>query len=140
MYRHTQIGRAALAINAALALLLVALHGRGGGAGPWVGVAVLLLVSVLFGTMTVEVGGGALRFWFGPRGWGRTIPLAEISAAAPARSAWWEGVGIRLTSRGRLYTVAPGSAVEVALRSGARIRVGTDDPDGLLRALSPAQA
>jgi hypothetical protein len=52
-----------------------------------------------------------------------------------ARSNWREGWGIRVTSRGMLYNVSGTGAVEVRLRSGERFRLGSDEPETLLRAI-----
>jgi hypothetical protein len=47
-----------------------------------------------------------------------------------------EGWGIRITTRGMLYNVSGRDAVEIRLDDGRRFRLGTDDPNGLVAALS----
>jgi hypothetical protein len=135
MYRHTQVGRFVIGLNfvIALAMIAVALLARQVSAALIAGV--VILAGIHFSTLTVEVRDGVLRFRFGPGGWGKRIPLSEIVDAAATTSSWIEGIGIRITMRGMLYNVATGPAVELRLRSGKRFRLGTDEPEALLRAL-----
>lgn len=135
MYRHTQVGYSMLALDLVLVLLL-GVPGVTRGSGALIlGAATALVVAVLFSTLTVEVREGVLRYHFGPRMFGQQIPLKEIVAAAPARSRWWEGIAIRITPQGMLYTVAIGPAIEIRLQSGRCFRLGTDQQGALLAAL-----
>lgn len=59
----------------------------------------------------------------------------DWSDAEVARSRWWEGWGIRITPRGMLYNVSGTDAVEINLRSGQRLWIGTDEPEALAQAL-----
>jgi hypothetical protein len=135
MYRHTQIGYPMLALDLVLVVLLgVPGLARGSGA-LLLGAAVALAVAVVFSTLTIEVGDDELLFHFGPGFLKKRIALGEIAAATPARSRWWEGIGPRITPEGMLYTVTIGPAVEVALASGKRFRLGTNQQAALLAAL-----
>ena len=135
MYKHTQIGY--------LTLIVILVAGLGifvlgpSGVRPVTGsVAVLLVLSaVLFASLTVEINAGELRFHFGPGFWRKRYPLTEIANAAVARSVWWEGWGIRITPRGMLYNVSGTGAVEITLRSGQHLRIGTDEPEALVQAI-----
>jgi hypothetical protein len=138
MYRHTQTGRFVLALTLTLALGQAAAAAAAGPAarpGVLAGAGIALVVGLLFSRLTTEVGGGALRFHFGPGVWRKRFALGDIASAEQTRSTWWEGVGVRITGRGMLYNVAAGPAVEVRLRSGKRFRLGTDEPDRLRAAL-----
>lgn len=69
-------------------------------------------------------------------GWPKKrIPLSEIKGARPATYPWYYGYGIRYTLKGWLYRVAGRQGVDVIRRNAPPFRIGTDDPDGLLRAL-----
>lgn len=138
-YRHTQIGHFIFLLNGALGLFFAVQLATGGPRLLLLGLLVVIVVSLLFGTMTVEVGDGDLRFRFGPGGWGKRVPLAEIADAQPDRSVWWEGIGIRITSRGMLYNVAVGRAVSITLRSGRTFRLGSDEPERLAAAIIAAR-
>jgi hypothetical protein len=54
------------------------------------------------------------------------------------RNPWYYGWGVRLTPHGILYNVSGLNAVELLLDDGRRVRVGTDEPDALVRALAGA--
>ena len=138
-YRHTQVGWTLLGL---LGAGLVGLTWLYLAELPRPALPVLVLAAALavlgyvFGSLTVEVEGGSLRWWFGP-GWLRwSRPLAAIASAERGRSSWWTGWGIRLTRFGWLYNVSGFDFVKVTLANGRSIGLGTDDPDGLLRSLS----
>jgi hypothetical protein len=140
MYRHTQVGYLMLALDLVL-IVLLGVPGVASGSGSLLlGAAIALVVAVIFSTMTIEVSDGVLRYHFGPRMFGKRIPIQEVAAATPSRSRWWEGIGIRITPRGMLYTVAIGPAVEIRLLSGTRFRIGTDQQAALLSALGAPPA
>lgn len=69
-------------------------------------------------------------------GWPKIrIPLREIKGARPATYPWYYGYGIRYTRKGWLYRVSGRRGVDVVRRNAPPFRIGTDDPEGLLRAL-----
>ena len=130
-YRHTQIGWVIVALMAAIVAVVLL-------AAPPVGalVSVLLLVTVaLFGTLTITVDREAIRFHFGIGIIRRRFPLATIRSWREVRNRWWYGWGIRIVPGGMLYNVSGLSAVELLLEDGRRVRLGTDEPDALARAL-----
>jgi len=140
MYRHTQIGYLTLIVILVAALGIVA--SLPDDVRPvTLGVAgLLLVVAVLFSSLTVEVSGDELRFHFGPGFWRKRVALGEVTAATPTQSSWWEGWGIRFTPRGMLYNVSGTNAVEIELRSGRRFRIGTDEPEALAKAVRTAMS
>lgn len=109
------------------------------GGGFWVFQAAMLLVAVtglVAARLTVAVDDRTVTASFG---WGwprRTIERAEIESAVPVRNSWWHGWGIRKVSRGWMYNNAGRDAVELSLRSGRAFRIGTDQPDELLAAIT----
>ena len=52
------------------------------------------------------------------------------------RNKWIYGWGIRRLPGGWMYNVWGLDAIELDLVSGKRFRIGTDDPDGLLAAIT----
>lgn len=136
-YRHTQAGTWIVIPCLALAvfcgvlawwtaqLMLVAV------------IVVELAVAIVFSSLTVEVSGEELRWYFGPGFWSYRLPLGNIETATVVRNRWWNGWGIRTTPGFRLYNVSGLDAVELRLRSGEVRRIGTDDPHGLAEALKP---
>ena len=95
-------------------------------------VGIQLLALVLLGRFTVEVGESRIEWRFGllerPR-W--SIALADVKVVDTTRTRWYEGWGIRRTRRGWLYNATGFGAVELRMRDGRVIRLGSDEPDRL---------
>ena len=140
-YQHTQKGtllRTTLAMSIALCLVIAGISGWNALVGYSLSGVVILLIVVLllFGSLTVEVSGEELRHYFGPRFWKKTYLLQDIESVKQVRNSWIYGWGIRLTPFGWLYNVSGLDAVQIQLRSGKTFRIGTDDPKGLFEAVS----
>jgi hypothetical protein len=109
------------------------------GGGFWFFQAAMLLVAatgVVGARLTVEVDDRTVTASFG---WGwprRCIDRSGIESAVRVRNNWWHGWGIRKVSRGWMYNNAGRDAVELTLRSGRAFRIGTDQPDDLLTAIT----
>ena len=135
MYRHTQFGLlTAISLGIAIIVTLVVVSET----GEWFGLiiaGVLLLTELLFATLTVAVDRDALRFHFGIGLIRKTIPLRDIETVRVVRNSWLYGWGIRYTPHGWLYNVSGLGAVELQLRSGKKMRIGSDEPNRLARAI-----
>ena len=145
-YRHTQPN---LAGGSKTTLLLVALALAGFAAVillPELGfltaiillLALLAAVNAVFSSLTVVITDSDLEFWFGIGVWHKKIPLTEIAGCTVVKNSWWYGWGIRLTPHGWLYNVAGWVAVELPLKNGKKVRIGTDEPDHLSVAIDRA--
>jgi hypothetical protein len=135
-YQHTQIGWVILGSMLLPAPLLLVASAIADARLPMLIVAAVLFVSaLLFATLTVRVDGEAISWRFGIGLLGRRIDLAEIRSFGAVKNPWYWGFGIRWYQGGKLYNVSGLSAVELALRSGERLRVGTDEPEALSAAL-----
>ena len=99
-------------------------------------IALLVCITWLFSSLTVEVEGEELRHYFGPGFWKKTYLLEEIESIKQVRNSWIFGWGIRITPHGWLYNVSGLDAVQIQLRSGRKFRIGTDDPQGMIDAIS----
>jgi len=140
-YRHTQIGTVTLGVLGAGVLIVGAiLLVRGSDA--WILAALLILVVTagVFASLTVELRGGVLTFWFGPSLLRKRVQIATIQSCSVVRNPWWYGCGIHWTPRGRLYNVSGRAAVELNLLDGRRLRIGTDEPHHLCDAIERARA
>lgn len=137
MYHHTQSGTVTrIAALAGLAAAAVAFIQIGSPPAVWLVVVLAVLGVFSFGSMTVEVDQNRFIFWFGP-GWiRRSFSLAEIQSWTGVRNPWWYGWGIHLTPNGWLYNVGGRGAVQLELRDGRRLRVGTDEPERLCEAIT----
>jgi hypothetical protein len=136
-YRHTQFGTLTVLLLVGFIVLLAVL----GFFGEWhpvsMGVLLLFLAClVLFYSLTVEVDAHQLEIRFGIGIVKKRFEIKEIEEAYPARNRWYDGWGIRLTTRGWLYNVSGFDAVELVMSSGKRYRIGTDQPKQLAQVLS----
>lgn len=125
-YRRTQVGWAMVGGLAATFITLVLIRGFSDSG---VVLAVLVLTGLLFGTLTVTITDKAFSFFFGIGLIRRRIPLDSIVSFQVVRNRWWHGWGIRIYEHGWLYNVSGLGAIELLLRSGTRLRVGTDEPE-----------
>ena len=138
VYKHTQVGYVMLAAAVGGGLLMYASTTAGGGRAGRVSYRVLSALAVgavLFSSLTVCVDSEEMRFYFGPGFWKKRIALRDIEHARVVRNAVIYGWGIRYTPHGWLYNVSGRRAVELVLRSGKALRVGTDEPEALRQAL-----
>ena len=144
-YHHRQTGWLLRLLVIAPAPLILALGAVPQPTGPawiwfaWAGVvalALLVVVGFVFSTLTIEVDAQELRWFFGWGAWRKTIARGEIAGCAAVVNPWWYGFGIHRTPRGWLYNVAGLVAVVVQLKDGRTLRLGTDEPDALVKALS----
>jgi hypothetical protein len=136
IYRHTQRGTLILTICFAAAVVGLVLWWRSGQwPAPLLMLVVMVATATLFSSLTVEVADRELRWHFGPGLWSYSLPLEDIKDVAVVRNQWWNGWGIRMRPGFRLYNVSGLDAVELRLQSNDVRRIGTDDPEGLVKAL-----
>ena len=102
-------------------------------------IAIVSLTGFAFSSLTIEVDADALRWSFGLGVWKKRISLEDVASVTPVRNRWWYGFGIHRTPRGWLYNVAGLDAVEICLRNGRTLRLGTDEPGELIKAFTDAQ-
>lgn len=135
-YRHTQIGYTILVCAAGLVLVLATV-GFLAKTLHWMlpAVALLTLAATLFGSLTTEITDGELRCVFGIGLIRKRFPLRSVVKVETVRNSWFWGWGIRYTPHGWLFNVSGLSAVELTRANGKRVRVGTDRPDELARAI-----
>jgi hypothetical protein len=137
-YRHTQFGWVTLGTSLViLPLVIVALFNQREEL-LWAGLAMIALIVALFGWLTIEIDERRVLIRFGAGLIRRSIPLNTIRAFAPVTNRWYYGWGVRFTPHGMLYNVSGFSAVEILLEDGRHVRVGTDEPQALSRALEAA--
>ncbi|HEY7448576.1 MAG TPA: hypothetical protein VH702_10530 [Vicinamibacterales bacterium] len=134
-YRHTQIGWG-IVVLLFLGLLVAAIVAiRADLMGGVTLALVALVVFALFGTMTVTLDETHLTLWFGIGAFRKRIAFKEVRAYRPVRNPWYYGWGIRWFPGGWLYNVWGFLAVELLLHTGARVRVGTSEPEVLIAQL-----
>ncbi|OPY37049.1 MAG: hypothetical protein A4E35_01512 [Methanoregula sp. PtaU1.Bin051] len=140
-YEHTQRGDLIIwAVGAAILVILIMTYQFG---FVWITAMVICILAFalsIFSTLTVSVCDDTLRIRFGPlplirKSW----PVSEIASATTVTNPWYYGWGIRWTPTGPLYNVSGYGAVEVTLTSGKKVRIGTDEPEALQRAIEQAR-
>lgn len=141
-YNHTQIGY--VTGGAGLLGMLISYYAFRAEYGElgWLGSIMtggLGVIAILFSTLTVEVDEQELRFYFGPGFWRKRILLHDIEHVEVVRNKVYYGWGIRYTFHGWLYNVSGLDAVELRVSGQGTLRIGTDEPDTLKRALEQAR-
>ena len=98
----------------------------------------LAVSLLLFSILTVKVDGEEVSVRFGVGLIRKRFPLSEIESHSAVRNPWYYGWGLRRTPIGWLYNVSGLEAVEITLKDGRKVRIGTDDPTGLDAAIGAA--
>jgi hypothetical protein len=137
-YHHTQVGAVILVTCMVIGAVGTAITWRAAPRSMIGMLIILAAVAVIFNSLTVEIDGRDLRWYFGPGWWTYRLALNEIQSVTVVRNRWWNGFGIRSAARFTLYNVSGLDAVELKLKSGEVRRIGTDDPKGLAAALQSA--
>ncbi|MBY6186556.1 hypothetical protein KUV89_08000 [Marinobacter hydrocarbonoclasticus] len=134
-YHHRQRGAAIMVIMVPVLILLAAELGQQTNGLLIAVFGFLAFTLVLFSSLTVQVDRGSLRWFFGPGFWRKSVALSEIAGVSAVRTKWYWGLGVRLTPQGWLYNVSGLSAVALQLKDGGAVLIGTDDAEGLKRAI-----
>ena len=105
-------------------------------------VDVILFVSLaLFYSLTVELKAATLICYFGIGLIRKSILLSEIQNVQSVKNPWYVGWGIRwMPGQYWLWNISGFSAVELTLKNGSRIRLGTDEPEKLVQAILSMKA
>jgi hypothetical protein len=140
-YEHTQtaplhlillgagVGMLAGAWLAPVPLVRIVLAGSGG---------LMFVLAASFRQLIVRDNGDHLLVQFGPLPlFRRRIPYSKIERAEQSRTTVLDGWGIHLSpSGGWTWNLWGFDCVDVSLSRGRRVRIGTDDPQGLENFLS----
>ena len=139
-YKHTQIGYFMIVCGAiALVIALEIFFRKATVTSMLGGLAAIFVIIGLFATLTVEIRDGLLRFRFGLGLIRKKLKIAEIESCEVVRNPWYYGWGIHATGKGWVYNVSGFEAVEIFMSDGRRLRIGTDEPDLLRKAILTAK-
>lgn len=134
-YSHTQTGTVMIIISAlAFAFGLWSISFQGGVTSLII-LIIAILLAFLFPTMTVSVGSKEILVSLGAGIIKKRFEISEVTAAHKVKNPWYYGWGIRWFPGGWLYNVSGFNAVEIEMKSGAKYRIGTDEPEELQRAI-----
>jgi hypothetical protein len=138
-YKHTQIGYVILIGTGAGILFILYLILTRGSSGILLAVLLILIIcALLFASLTIEVDRHTIDARFGPGIIRKSFRIDDVQDCKVVGNPWYYGWGIRLTPHGWLYNVSGAHAVEIEFKSGKKVRLGTDDPDGLNRTIKAA--
>jgi hypothetical protein len=140
-YLHVQRGDLLIGI---LATTSSATLGVMFAAGPSLIASVALLVqsvtALAFCSSVVEIANGQLSVRYGP-GWvKRKVAIREIVSCGIVISPLAYGWGVRHEARGYSWRLSQAAAVELHLKRGRVVRIGTDRPFKLVEAVNFARA
>jgi hypothetical protein len=144
-YRHTQRGSALLFAvgGAGLAVLVAAVLLAHAASPAWPGLLIagliMVVVATLFSRMTVTVADGSISLEMARGLVRRSWRLADLQIARVVHTSWYNGWGIHGWGHNWLYNVSGYGAVEMDLSDGARIYIGSDEPERLLQAILAAR-
>jgi hypothetical protein len=138
-YRHTQIRFPIAILLVALLFLAIAVvvstH-----YGIEAVVIYILIAAVLanYLSLTVEVKPEKIEMRFGLGLLRRSIALGNVHNLCVVETSIEDGLGMHLTGTGWLYNISGRQAVEIILRDDSQVRIGSDEPEELARAIENA--
>ena len=144
-YDHTQPGKflriwlgGIVTIFASITISLL-VSGQLQGAGLFAGITLFSgFIASMFHNLTVQITSDTLRWSFGIGVIRKSVLLDDIQDATIVKTRWYHGWGVKWYGRGWLYNVDGFDAVEINLRNGRQIRIGTDEPQSLHQAIQAA--
>lgn len=141
-YKHKQWGIVTLTVMALIAVLVMIISDLVITIpAPGIGVlfGVLTLVAVAFSSMTIEVNESEISWYFGPGLFKKSLPLEEVGQCKKVKNPLWMGFGIHAYGTGWIYNVSGLLGVEIELKGGSFIRLGTNEPNYLIQAIEDAR-
>ena len=130
-YQHTQpaitIIRAMMLMILIFAIVSIFVHQM------LISMIVIGIITWLFRSLTIEISGTDLTWYFGSGFPLKRVSLNEIVSAEAIQTTVWNGWGIHYTARGWLYNVSGRGAVAIKLRNGKQFCLGTDEPEELAK-------
>ena len=141
-YKNTQFGALTIIILLLVGLLIapitLSLLDEGRLLVVLIMIALYLLVLALFYALTVQISDGKLKFWFGIGLISKTYSLNEIQSNQEVKDPWYYFWGVKSIPGGWLYAIAPGNALELVLKNGKIVHLGTNQPKELKKAIDAA--
>jgi hypothetical protein len=141
-YKHTQFGALTIIILLLVGLLIapitLSILEDGRLLVALIMIALYLLVLALFYALTVKISDGKLKFWFGIGLISKTYSLNEIQSTQEVTDPWYYFWGVKSIPGGWLYAIAPGNALEIVLKNGKIIHLGTNQSIKLKEAIDEA--
>lgn len=138
-YRHSQFSTFFLAILSPFFLFdLILLFATRFALAPVIALFVLLFFMYTFSTLTIEVRKEQVSILFGPGMIHKTILFQDIENICIVDIHPRGESGIRWNPAYWIYNVSGDCAVEIELRGGDCLRIGSDEPEMLAKAIEDA--
>jgi hypothetical protein len=142
-YRHTQYGALMFIVFLLTGILIVVVALMVIAEGRMLSAILMICVYLLglgsFYSFTVEISAEKLKFWFGIGVIRKTYELSEIQSTKEVKNPWYYFWGVKSIPDGWFYAVAPGTAVEIELKNGKLVQLGTNEPEKLKQAIDTAR-
>lgn len=140
-YRETQVGWVVIiAVATALALLSYSFLTHAGtkpmtmGSFLLVSAILIIVLALMYGMRTI-VGDGKIVVSFGIGLIKRSINVEQIKSISIVKNPWYYGWGMRMIPDGWLYNISGADAVELQLKTGRVVRIGSRDTKRLVEAI-----
>ena len=137
-YHHKQIGFVII-IPLIIFFIIVFTPFMLKGVFPFMSILILIFfiaALVLFYALTVGIQNNIITCRFGIGLIRKSISITEIQSVRAVQNPWYAGWGIRwIPGQYWLWNVSGFKAVELTLKDGKRFRIGTDEPEALVRAI-----
>ncbi|CAH7112194.1 hypothetical protein F0251_13975 [Vibrio sp. 070316B] len=135
MFYSKELNKGLLLILIVLSVFIVFTSDNGFGA--LFALSINALIAILFFSMTIELKGDTLTWYFGFGFWRKVVKVSDIVDTSFYQTKWYQGIGIRMLSDGWLYNASTGSALKLSLSDGKHIYIGCKDAQGLKAVLKP---
>ena len=133
MFYSKELNKGLLLILIVLSVFIVFTSNNGFGA--LFALSINALIAIVFFSMTIELKGDTLTWYFGFGFWRKVVKVSDIVDTSFYQTKWYQGIGIRMLSDGWLYNASTGSAIKLILSGGKHIYIGCKDAQGLKIAL-----
>lgn len=137
-YKHRQWGLVAITSLILVAVIILVINDQVDtipAAGLGVIFGVLTVTCFIFSSMTIEVNDSEINWYFGPGAFRKTLPLEEVESCKKVKNPVWMGFGIHAFGTGWIYNISGLWGVEIELKGGSLVRLGTDEPNYLCQAI-----
>jgi len=135
-YQHTQVGYTIIILlGVGLLSFMFNIHRFHHPPFFYIAPAFLSVFLFLFCALSVTVQKKTIQIRFGPGLVKKTVLLSHVKGCRVVRIPWYSGWGVRYTTRGTIYSVSGFKAVELLLYGNRTIRIGSDQPEELCRAV-----
>ncbi|CAH6983002.1 conserved hypothetical protein [Vibrio chagasii] len=129
MFYSKELNKGLLLILIVLSVFIVFTSDNGFGA--LFALSINALIAILFFSMTIELKGDTLTWYFGFGFWRKVVKVSDIVDTSLYQTKWYQGIGIRMLSDGWLYNASTGSTIKLSLSGGKHIYIGCKDAQGL---------